>query len=184
MKRPRRILLTCAGMLALSACNSSDGIFTRLPAYFVMDNVLQAPVLYTSLQSMGEFCTIRATNNKYEFASPTLPTPSYINATQLSNLSGFYMGLSGFIVGLPNIPELGQEQSRVVCFDLACSNCYHNSNITKRMQLQEGGYAHCHTCNRTYDLNNQGLVMQGEAGKSLFRYRVSYAGHTLLINNR
>ena len=183
MKRTLRIF--CLALTAcLSACESSDGIFSRLPAYFVMENVLQAPVLYTSVQSMGEFCTIRATGNKYEFASPTQKTPSYVNATQLSSMSGFYMGLSGFIVGLPHIPEMGHDQSRVVCYDLACSNCYHTYNVTKRMTLQEGGYTHCTSCNRTYNLNDMGLITKGEAGNPLIRYRATYAGHTLVINNR
>lgn len=182
----KRILSTlCLALtMCLPACDSADSIFSRLPAYFVMENVLQAPVLYTSLQSMGEFCTIRATGNKYEFASPTQKTPSYVNATQLSSMSGFYMGLSGFVVGLPHIPEMGQDYSRVVCYDLACPNCYHNYNVTKRMTLREGGYIHCASCDRTYNLNDLGLITEGEAGKPLFRYRVSYSGHTLVINNR
>lgn len=183
MRRFFRLLLLTV-TLGLPSCESSDSIFCRLPAYFIMDNVLQAPVLYTSLQSMGEFCTIRAIGNKYEFASPTQRTPSYVNATQLSNMSGFYMGLNGFVVGLPHIPEMGYDHSRVVCYDLACPNCYHNNNVAKRMVLQEGGYTHCATCSRTYNLNDMGLVMKGEAGKPLFRYRVSYAAHTLVINNR
>ncbi len=176
--------LCLAAALCLPACNSSDGIFSSLPAYFVMDNVLQAPVLYTSLQSMGEFCTLRATGGKYVFESPTQKTPSYINITQLGSLSGFYMGLSGFILGLPHIPEMGYDQSRVVCFDLACPNCYRDYNITKRMTLQEGGFAHCNSCSRTYNLNDVGLISKGEAGRPLIRYRVSYTGHALVINNR
>ena len=183
MKRLGR-LLSLIALPLLSACNPSDGIFSRLPAYFVMENVLQAPVLYTSVQSMGEFCTIRATGGKYEFASPTQRTPSYVNITHQSGLSGFYMGLSGFVVGLPHIPEMGQDHSRVVCYDLACPNCYNDFNTTKRMTLKEGGYTECTTCGRTYNVNDMGIVTQGEAGKSLIRYRVSYSGHTLVINNR
>ncbi len=180
----KRLLGRLCLVLCLASCSGTDGIFSSLPAYFVMDNVLQAPVLYTSLQSMGEFCTVRATGGKYEFASPTQKTPSYVNITQLGSLSGFYMGLSGFVVGLPHIPEMGHDQSRVVCYDLACPNCYRDYNVTKRMTLQEGGFTHCTSCSRTYTLNDMGLVAKGEAGHSLIRYRVSYAGHTLVINNR
>lgn len=176
--------MAVAVALCTMACDSADGIYSRMPAYFVMDNVLQAPVLQTALQNMGEFCTIRAIGNRYEFASPTQKTPSYVNATQLGNLSGFYMGLSGFVVGLPHIPEMGYDQSRVVCYDLACSNCYHDYNITKRMTLQEGGYLHCPSCSRTYNLNDKGLISKGEAGRPLVRYRVSFSGFTLVINNR
>ena len=36
----------------------------------------------------------------------------------------------------------------------------------------------------TYDLNNVGNITKGEAGKPLYRYRVSYANNTLVVNNR
>lgn len=178
----RRLAILMA--LTLPACNSSDNLFSSLPAYFVMDNVLQAPVLYTALQSPGEFCTIRVTGGKYEFASPTQRTPSYINITQLAAHSGFYMGLSGFVVGLPHIPELGFDASRPVCYDLACPNCYHDFNFAKRLTLLPAGIVHCPSCNRRYTLGDGGLVAQGEPGRPLIRYRISHAGHAMVINNR
>ena len=68
---------------------------------------------------------------------------------------------------------------------MACSNCYEESNIAKRMILQESGFAHCSRCQRTYDLNNQGIVSIGKGGRTLFRYRVNYLASTgtLIINN-
>ncbi|MBO4642325.1 MAG: hypothetical protein J5661_05670 [Bacteroidaceae bacterium] len=166
------------------SCGESDTLYARMPAKFIMDNIYSVPQLYTACNSMGEFCTIYGSNNQYIFASPTGSTP--INKTALSQYSGFYLGLSGgFIVGLPNIPEMGRDVPVVVCFDLACSNCYDEGNIAKRLILQEGGFAYCSRCHRTYDLNNLGIVSLGEGGRSLFRYRVNYiaSSGSLIINN-
>ena len=94
------------------------------------------------------------------------------------------LGLSGLIVGLPNIPELGADIPRVVAFDLACP-CYEDFSTTRNLQLKEGGRAVCTRCGRTYDLNNQGIVADGPSGRSLFRYRTNYNafGNTLTVNN-
>jgi hypothetical protein len=48
----------------------------------------------------------------------------------------------------------------VVCFDLACSNCYQDYNITKPLTVKEGT-ATCNSCKRTYDLNNTGFIIKG-----------------------
>lgn len=177
-----RALCLCF-LLFCSSCGETEHTFCSLPANFAVTTVYAVPPLYTSLNSMGEFCTIRAANNGYLFSHPSIESYT-LPKTALSNYSGFYLGLSGFIVGLPNIPELGYDQSRVVCFDLACSNCYNDFNITKRMELQESGKAFCPSCKRTYNLNARGEVCNGEAGHLLFRYRVSYVGDTMLISNR
>lgn len=180
--RNLHIITLLALTLGLCSCGESSNLFCSLPANFTMSNVYQAPQLYTACNSMGEFCTVRADGKRFIFANTVGSTA--VNQTALTNYSGFYLGLSGFIVGLPNIPELGQDVSRVVCFDLACSNCYQDYNICKRMTLQDGGYAQCPSCQRTYDLNNLGIVSQGEPGRTLYRYRVNYVGSSLVIRNR
>ena len=81
-------------------------------------------------------------------------------------------------------PELGSTTSLPVCYDLACPNCYSAYNISRALQLKEGGYAACVSCGRTYNLNNQGQISIGEEGVSLFRYRITYSGNTMVINNR
>ena len=92
------------------------------------------------------------------------------------------MGLSGFIVGLPNILEVGETQPEVNCYDLACRNCYEDSYVMRQLTLQEEGYASCSRCGRTYDLNNLGQVKCG-LGSQLYRYCASYNNNTLTINN-
>ena len=157
--------------------------YCNLPARLTVENVQQAPILFTACESMGEYCYVTSDGQRFLFTDATNHT-SAINITAMSGYSGYYLGLSGFIVGKLNIPEMGEDFVRVVCYDRACSNCYQNYNITKPLQLQIGGYAKCNSCGRTYNLNDVGNTSDGPAGRPLYRYRVSYIENTLVINNR
>ena len=171
--------------LVFASCDGElrNNKYCNLPARFSFTPVTSVPQLYSSCESMGEWCSIEATGSQFLFTKPG-GSQGKVNRTALDGYMGFYMGLSGFIVGLPNIPELGETMSVVTGSDLACRNCYDDFNVTRRMTLQTGGYAYCSRCQRTYDLNNTGQVSSGEAGHPLYRYRVYYGNNTLSINNR
>ena len=153
-------------------------------ARLTIENVTQAPVLFTACESMGEYCTIKSDGQKFLFTDASNHTSS-INITAIAGYSAPYLGLSGFIVGKLTIPEMGEDLQRVVCFDLACSNCYQTYNITKNLVLQPSGYVKCYNCGRTYNLNDCGIVSDGPVGRNLFRYRVNYIPdyYRLIINN-
>ena len=178
----KRILYLCC-LLVVIGCQKADYTYSSLPAKFVMENTYQAPALYTACNSMGEFCTITSNGKQFIFKGSSKDA-SYVNLTALNGYSGFYLGLSGLIVGLPNILEIGKTESQVVCFDLACPNCYENYNITKPLTLNNDGTATCASCKRIYNLNNTGFISSGEAGRALYRYRVSYVNNTLVVSNR
>jgi len=181
-----RLMTAVCCLLTIWGCtDNTDYTYSNLPAKFVFENAYQAPALYTACNSMGEFCTITYSKDGKQFIfKGSAKEPSYVNLTAINGYSGFYLGLSGLIVGLPNIPEIGKTESQVVCFDLACSNCYNDFSITKPLTLQTDGTATCASCKRTYNLNNTGFISNGNAGKPLFRYRVTYAGNTLVVSNR
>ena len=156
--------------------------YCNLPARLIIENVQQASVLYTSCESMGEYCYITSDGQRLLFTDATNHTSS-INLTAIGGYSGYHLGLSGFIVGRLTIPEMGESNTSVVCYDRACSNCYQSYNITKPLVLLTGGYAKCNNCNRTYNLNNIGNISDGPTGRPLYRYRVNYQSYVLLINN-
>lgn len=168
-------LLSCAG----------DGVtvghFCALPARFTFSPVSSQPQLYVACHSMGEWCTIRLQNRQFVFTSAAGRT-GVTNQTALMGYTGFYMGLSGFIVGLPNLPEMGTDAPQVTCYELACPNCYELEHVTKPLTLQTGTAA-CQKCRRQYDLNNLGVIIRGDKGRGLYRYRVYFNGEGLAINN-
>lgn len=183
MKGIRRLVFATLLFCAMSCKEEVQNTYSNYPAYFVCTTVNTIPQLNAAMNGLGVFATIVYDRNRYLFANENgNATP--VNPTAISSHSSVRMGLSGFIVGLPNIPELGASQSAPVCYDLACPNCYSAYNITRALQLKEGGYTSCTSCNRTYNLNNQGIVSSGDAGASLFRYHIYYSGNSITINNR
>ena len=183
MKRIRSFLLLSLP-LCLAACKEDvQSTYSNYPAYFACKNVTTVPPLNAALNKLGIYTTIRYDRNRFLFTDETGNTTP-VNATAIAGNASLQMGIAGFIVGLPNIPELGSSVSMPVCFDLACPNCYSSYNISRALQLKTGGYAACDDCHRTYNLNSQGQISTGEAGISLFRYRITYSGNAVVINNR
>lgn len=168
----------------LTSCTEAAFIsskYSNLVARFSFSPVTSAPPLLAACTSPGEWTTIRSVNQQFIFENPA--TSLSVNKTALTAYQS-YICLSGFIVGTPTIPEMGDDVATLSAYDLACSNCYHDRNVTKRLTLQQAGRAHCTSCLRTYDLNNIGQVCQGEPGINLYRYRVYYGNNTLSISNR
>jgi len=183
ISRPLSLVL-CLLSFVLSSCNDGtvSNKFCNLPARLTIENVQQAPVLFTACESMGEYCYITSNGQQFLFTNAQGKTDP-INILAMTGYSGYYLGLNGFIVGKLTIPEMGEDFVRVVCYDRACSNCYQNYNITKPLVLQTGGYAKCNSCGRTYNLNDIGNISDGPAGRPLYRYRVNYISNALVINN-
>ena len=184
--RVKKAIVCCLLSLICFSCREGEvnNKYCNMRARLTIENVTQAPVLFTACESMGEYCTIKSDGQKFLFTDASNHTSS-INITAIAGYSAPYLGLSGFIVGKLTIPEMGEDVQRVVCFDLACSNCYQTYNITKNLVLQPSGYAKCYNCGRTYNLNDCGIVSDGPVGRNLFRYRVNYIPdyYRLIINN-
>lgn len=186
MKFATRILTLIATVL-LTGCTGDVVVsnkYCNYPARFSYSPISAVSQLYTACNSLGEWSTITAKNSQYIFSNLTGNTP--VNVSAVQNYTSYNMGYCscGYLVGLPSIPEVGTTQSVVTCYDLACSNCFRDRSVSKRLTLQASGKAYCSSCQRTYDLNNIGQVCQGDAGINLFRYRIYYGNNTLSINNR
>lgn len=186
--RPTALLMPLLALLFM-ACSKDDVVSNRFStkyAKFSIDNIVGIPELYSACHNPGEWCTITAENDRYIFRNLKGETP--VNKVALGTYSGFYLGLGGFIVGLPNINEPGYDTPIVTCYDFACSNCERESGYKSiRLKMQEFGYAACPSCKRVYNLNNTGTISSGDAGISLYRYRVYYNpdryGGTLAVDN-
>lgn len=184
-----KILLNLlVGTLYLMACSSDTLVtnrYAKYPAYLIYPIVNAHPPLYHALTNPGQWCTITldATGQKFRFNNPSENTIGESNTSTLIQYRGYKLGLSGIIVGLPNIPEPGTMAPIVTCYDLACPNCYEQYSITLPLILNTQGIAHCKRCNRHYDLNSQGQIQLGNKGISLYRYRINYTNNTLHINN-
>ena len=97
------------------------------------------------------------------------------------NYGYFNFGRSnGFVVGHTSMIS-SRFPDQVVCYDIVCPNCYDDLNVTRNVGLLSGARAQCSSCQRTYDLNELGMVSQVEAGRSLYRYTIRYSPFQLVI---
>jgi len=167
------------------SCDKAEQSYSNHIARLTLTATNLIPQLNSSLNNPGEFCTITAHNNTYIFHSPGLREDFVYERSELERKSNYVLGLSGLIVGTPIMAEQLSNQTSVVCFDLACPNCYDDAAVTRNLTLREGQRAECSRCARTYDLNTLGVVASGSAGRSLFRYRAQYypSGNTLSVAN-
>ncbi len=172
-----------------TACSSDDDnlYYTGSKASFSYSPVENSPLLMRALRNSGEFAIFLNTvyNGSMRFViSNAQGTEETIQGTSVDYYKSMYFGISnGFIIGMPTLPEVGADIVSPVCFDVVCPNCYDNYSICKRLSLREGGFAFCSSCVRTYNLNNYGIVSDGDGGRSLFRYHITAAGSTMSIYN-
>lgn len=170
----------CLAFALFCACTpATDDLYARYPARFSVQYVSTIPELSAALNGYGEFATILYKNNYFYYSNQKTTTEVPRKATD----QGFMMGVSGFIVGRSNMPELGSDQYPIMCYDLACPNCFDADNVAKNLILKDGGFVSCLRCGRTYNLNNQGIISDGEDGLKLYRYRATYSGSSFSIRN-
>ena len=171
--------------IILASCTKADQTYSSHTARFSFTNTNLVPQLNAALNNPGQFCTVTARNNQYIFHSPGIREDYPYERSERDRKAGYVLGLSGLIIGTPIIAEQLSSQANVVCFDLACPNCYDEVRMTRDLTLLESQRAHCNRCQRLYDLNTQGIVADGPQGRSLFRYRVAYyvSGYTLTVSN-
>ena len=175
-----RAFALCAALVCgMTSCEKAEQTFSELPARFVETNLIACPPLYTAVNNMGQWCTIQAGNNTYiaKGASQSIERP----LTAMTNYQGMYLGIAGLIIGLPNIPDTGNDLPTLKCYDLACPNCYAESHIGRALTVAfDRGTATCGRCSRVYNLNSIGESGEGDR---LERYKVSCNGQQLVVSN-
>lgn len=173
-------LLMATALLAACGNDNVDSKYSNYRASFSLSPINTISPLTAALNSYGEFCTISATTSQYIFRS--LTNSEQVNRDAYTAYRTFIC-IAGFIVGRTSMTELGTGNYPVVCYDLACPNCYSSDGISRALSLQSGAKAKCTRCSRVYDLNNEGIITDGENGKHLERYHISYSSTTIMISN-
>ena len=174
------VFFTAAVLLAACSGETVESKYSKYRASFSLAPVNTIAPLNNAMSSYGDFCAIWADANYYYFKSLTSQTN--VNRTALAAYKT-YICIGGFIVGRASTTELGTADYPMLCYDRACPNCYHDDLIAHAMTLSNGGLAVCSRCHRTYDLNNEGVVVSGDKGRHLERYHIAYNGSSISIYN-
>lgn len=168
----RRFIGFFMGILMLSCADDVQNVYSKYRAAFTYNKVTTTAPLYKALTGAGIFCSIYCQGGKIYFNTPY--ESKYETLTDI-NMYMKPIAFNGFIVGLSNLPEMGTTDLPLLCYDRVCPNCFEES-ISPSLTLQENGFAYCNRCKRKYDLNNLGVISEGEKGLKLIRYHIMYDG--------
>jgi len=170
------ILLFVLTLALLHASCSDDVSKTYSQKYRVMCgfSTTSYPELLAVMDNFGQWATIRQSGSKIIMSSAS-STNSY-NIDALSE--SFQYGLGGIIVGT-------DIYGNYRAYDLACPNC---DQASRRLSISDDGTCQCARCEVTYDLNNDGVIVDKGNGthakpRGLWRYPVKYGNFYVQIIN-
>lgn len=186
-----RIAATAALALCMStSCDDAEYEYSSNSCYLLLEVQNHMVTALTSAlvqSSPGVFCRIYTSGDSYFYFENnqglSASSPMTYNDTQRTLVLGVYNG-TGIIVGYGTL----DSPATLYAYDNQCPNCYEDTGLPRySMTMSDAGIATCSKCQRTYDMNNGGIVATGATGDDLkmMRYRVSYTESTqvLWVNN-
>lgn len=177
---PLFILLLSFFIPFLLSCSQAERLYDSFPAYFIFPRTNSVPQLNTAMGGLGEFCIIQDNGARLNFIGFNGATP--YNKTAVEGYAAFRLGRAGgLIVGQPTMMS---DTPGVVCYDHICPTCYKDEGYSRGLELTAPGMVKCGRCQRTYDLNNQGLLATGDPGRRLYKYHCTFRSNTLTVDNR
>ena len=163
-------LLVC---LILLSCEAEQEYSSWACRFSYNNQIHNDATLATALNSSsrGVFCLI---------SESTRSGAKYLNFQNSEGLSSqqpesaeevqarFIIGLNnGIIVGFQTLNTDGASGG-FVAYDVQCPNCVRRENNTSnpnyRLTMASTGIATCSKCERKYDMNNGGILLNGENG--------------------
>ena len=157
-----------------ASCGEAEFEYSSAPCYLIIDNSLHHDATLASALTRysNTFVTITIkTKSGARYFSFTnnvgKHTESIFNAydERRSLLLGYNGGL---IVGFGNSVD-----GILYAYDRECPNCFDPNMLPSKsrpLSVSENGIAKCGYCKRQYDLNNRGIISQGDKGKKMTRY--------------
>ncbi len=168
MKRYSFLLLP---LLLLAGCSAEEE-FSEWPCRFSYNNEIHGNATLASAldkDSRGVFCLITESTRggvKYiNFQNSSGQKSEPVAETYEEAQAQFILGLNnGIIVGFQTL-NTDSPNGGFMAYDQQCPNCVRNENNTVnpnyRIQMSDNGIATCGKCGKKYDLNNGGIILNG-----------------------
>lgn len=183
-----RLLFYLFTIVMVMACSADDTEYSReYRCYFTFDtSIHNASKICTCVNplSSGIFCMAwQETKDGIRHIKIQLNDGKDVEDVPITTASetrqSCIMGASnGLIIGCSTL-----NSGQLYAFDRQCPNCL-DEGFNKSLQWTNNGlWVKCGRCNRSYDLNNSGFIVEGENGKKMLRYRASYTGAMLIVSN-
>ena len=177
------IITVC--MLTVS-CGETEHEFSNYHCYFVFDNgIHNNPVAAGAMTPYSNiFVVVKKKEQMVGNSTLThfLFTEAGSGKTQTSKANGVDMKRTirigqnnGIIIGYGNM----SDPPVFYAYDLECPNCFSADAWPQRdyyLSVSATGIATCTVCKRQYSLNQAGIIVAGNDGKKLIRYRASTSG--------
>ena len=168
-----------------SSCEA-EGEYSTWPCRFTYDNSLHLdPTLASAMNidSRGVFCKIWESSMgglTLHFQSNQGGEATHQQVTEMERLTNYILGINnGIIVGFQTMNT--QPYGGFVAYDAQCPNCVRREcntiNPKYPVSMTTSGIASCGKCGKKYDLNNNGIIQNGEEGDvGLQKYLASTTG--------
>lgn len=155
-------------VLLLTGCQA-EGEYSTWPCRFDYNNMIhQDPTLATAMNanSRGVFCKISESGLKYSFQNNQNMSSQQV-MTEEERRSNFILGVNnGIIVGYQTFNTT--PNGGYVAYDAQCPNCVRKENNYLNpkypLSMSTSGIATCGKCGKKYDMNNGGIIQNGEEG--------------------
>jgi hypothetical protein len=171
----------------LTSCQA-DNEYSLWPCRFAYDNSLHLDATLASaldVNSPGIFCKISESSQagvKYLVFENNHRQKTSLGETEEEKRAEYILGLNnGIIVGFQNGVRDEFGNAIFTAYDIQCPNCVRREGNTTNpnygVSMSETGIATCQKCGKKYDMNNGGVVQNGEEGdKGLEKYAASTTG--------
>ena len=177
------IITVC--MLTVS-CGETEHEFSNYHCYFVFDNSIHNNAVAAGAMTPYSNIFVVVKKKEQMVGNSTLThflfTEAGSGKTQTSKANGVDMKRTirigqnnGIIIGYGNM----SDPPVFYAYDLECPNCFSADAWPQRdyyLSLSATGIATCAVCKRQYSLNQAGIIVAGNDGKKLIRYRASTSG--------
>ena len=200
----RHNLLLCAAffilhssLFTLSSC-TAETEYSSQPCFFAYQNATFLDATLASAMdanSRGVFCQISESVSGgatfLDFKN-NMGMSSQKKESALEQGTTYIIGINnGIIVGYQALALSDSPNGGFAAYDLQCPNCVrkHTSytNPKYRLTMESSGIATCGTCGKKYDMNNRGVIQNGESGDvNLIQYLASTTGPFgyILVRNK
>ncbi|MBR2150304.1 MAG: hypothetical protein IKH01_08490 [Prevotella sp.] len=152
----------------LTSCQT-EGEYSVWPCRFDYNNMIhQDPTLATAMNaaSRGVFCKIWDSGMYFSFQN-NQNMSSQQTKTEEERRANFVLGVNnGIIVGYQTFNT--SPNGGFVAYDAQCPNCVRKAdnyvNPKFPLTMSTSGIATCGKCGKKYDMNNGGIIQNGEEG--------------------
>ena len=168
-------------LFILVACGNTEYEFSSKACFFIFDNSTHNdPTLAAAMTPYsGTYVTVTLTNHggaRYFKFSSNQGTSSEAIFDGIDSRRSLILGMNdGLVVGYGVLTD----PVTFYAYDRECPNCFSPDALPVRsypLHINNTGIATCSTCKRKYDLNNGGILAEGEKGNKMTRYRASTTG--------